>query len=432
MTSRSNSLGSVTGGILADARSFAQMAYALRPEYHILDAFKLPEYKALQDEQARMSRHDLMRRMDQKAESVFSRQFARSKGNIIVPLSGGRDSRFILGMALKLGLRDRLVAVTFGVPNMWDFDLPVALGKKLGIRHEAVDLTGMKINLADLKRAHDNGAFWTDLVWSHINQAWTRFAGPHCRAYSGYFGDPCAGSRYFDGHEHLSLEQAEEHFDKANILPWAFGGPFRIKTLRDDYVHQFVAPDRMTYSEQMLMTIKQDGGVRRAIAPNHLPIDKPFSDPEWMTFTFGLPRDMRRGCNLYLEYLLDRFPVEFSVGTSNAKGHIESLAPKSRFVSRAIQSVKRRVFRETLGLPVVHSGWKYGGEEMLLKSLEASGLSGGTAAQDRLSKALAGLRASVSGKAQESFGRPRLNFMLLCNLVFSAHADAPRAAVAAS
>ena len=41
----------------------------------------------------------------------------------VVPLSGGKDSRLILGALLKLGLRKNIVAITFGTPGTLDYEI---------------------------------------------------------------------------------------------------------------------------------------------------------------------------------------------------------------------------------------------------------------------------------------------------------------------
>lgn len=55
--------------------------------------------------------------------------------SLIVPLSGGRDSRLLLGLALKHG-RHTISSLTFGQPGTLDYEIGVGLAGKLGLDHQ--------------------------------------------------------------------------------------------------------------------------------------------------------------------------------------------------------------------------------------------------------------------------------------------------------
>ena len=59
-----------------------------------------------------------------KVLGVFKAAFENvSEGHHIVPLSGGLDSRAILGGLLDAGLKDQITTVTFGTLGTWDYDI---------------------------------------------------------------------------------------------------------------------------------------------------------------------------------------------------------------------------------------------------------------------------------------------------------------------
>jgi hypothetical protein len=57
---------------------------------------------------------------------------------VVVPLSGGMDSRFLLGCALDVLPRDKIVAYTFGDPRTMDYQFASGLARKLGVNHVPV------------------------------------------------------------------------------------------------------------------------------------------------------------------------------------------------------------------------------------------------------------------------------------------------------
>lgn len=60
-------------------------------------------------------------------------------------LSGGLDSRAILGGLISAGLKDSIVTVTFGTPGTYDFDIGKKIATELGIKHELIDLTSVEM-----------------------------------------------------------------------------------------------------------------------------------------------------------------------------------------------------------------------------------------------------------------------------------------------
>lgn len=74
------------------------------------------------------------------------------KGSHIVPLSGGLDSRAILGGLLGAGLKDQITTVTFRTPRTWDYDIGCMIAKKFELRHETIDLTQVEIRQEYLEK----------------------------------------------------------------------------------------------------------------------------------------------------------------------------------------------------------------------------------------------------------------------------------------
>ena len=54
-------------------------------------------------------------------------------GMHIVPLSGGLDSRAILGGLLNAGLKKQITTVTFGTPGTLDYEIGSYVAKRIGL-----------------------------------------------------------------------------------------------------------------------------------------------------------------------------------------------------------------------------------------------------------------------------------------------------------
>lgn len=52
---------------------------------------------------------------------------------LIIPLSGGFDSRLLLSICVELGLRENIMLKTFGYPGIYDYDIPLRISRSLQI-----------------------------------------------------------------------------------------------------------------------------------------------------------------------------------------------------------------------------------------------------------------------------------------------------------
>src|SRR5690606_23721362 len=57
----------------------------------------------------------------------------RHHDHLLVPLSGGRDSRYLLALALKHFSKDQIHTFTFGRKGSFDYEIGTRLSAKLGL-----------------------------------------------------------------------------------------------------------------------------------------------------------------------------------------------------------------------------------------------------------------------------------------------------------
>ncbi len=299
--------------LLEKARLFLQYAYVSEPRWEVLNLFAGEDFRVLKQELALLPRAELIDRMRRTAFAVFEHAFAGAEGDIVIPLSGGKDSRFILCMALEFGLKERVLAVTWGAPGGLDHEISRKLTKRLGVRHELISTTDERVSFADLKRAYDNGAHWTDLLLAHFNQAWRRLAPESC-ALIGQLGGPAIGSHYASGDERLDVGAAIEVFEKANRK--APGAARMIAGVEG----RLLDPERVSFPEQLNLVFRQEGYLRRIIAHERLGARTPLAHPDWLRFGFALPPECRVRYALFSEFARRCFPHVFDIGISGAYG----------------------------------------------------------------------------------------------------------------
>jgi asparagine synthetase B (glutamine-hydrolysing) len=96
--------------------------------------------------------------------------FQNTKGQLhVVPLSGGIDSRVVLGGLMEAGLKESIVTATLGTPGSLDFEVGISLARRFGLRHEIFDLTKTPIDVNSLIDISKSSAHWTFLFDTFSN-----------------------------------------------------------------------------------------------------------------------------------------------------------------------------------------------------------------------------------------------------------------------
>ena len=90
------------------------------------------------------SEKDLYPLMDQMLVNVFERLLESTKGRtLVIPLSGGLDSRLIVAMLKRLG-RENVICFSYGRKGNWESEISRKVAEKLGYQWEFVHYTRRK------------------------------------------------------------------------------------------------------------------------------------------------------------------------------------------------------------------------------------------------------------------------------------------------
>lgn len=240
----------------------------------------------------------------------------------ILPLSGGLDSRAILGGLLENLNSNEIVAVTYGIPGTWDFDIGKRVARTAGVSTVSIDLStdGWEWNAAEIIKTARQIQQPTWLFDAYVNHHVQRRYGTDCVYWSGFMGDPLAGSHLITK-DSTTWKQAKIQFVKRNcfahslnLVPPDFNPENCLPT------NPFLDADFLCYDEQIDFGIRQRCLIKHIVVPEGYDCRAPFLLPEWVEFILNVPRRYREKEWLYKEILKTAYPCLFSLPTKTNVG----------------------------------------------------------------------------------------------------------------
>lgn len=266
-------------------------------------------------------------------EEVFEDALELSDGSgyCIIPVSGGWDSRILLGLALERFSANQIKTYTFGTPGQLDFEIGAKVSKEAGVEHRKIDLNNVELSWKKLLHSVEESP-WTYVPDSFFNKyCYRKMAGEKDIILSGFMGDPLTG-----GHLHeKDDEQAIQNFLKEQVMVRS------MKLTSEDYNPKASLPDvpkqkELTFHEML------DFGVRQAhcIAPiissekawrswgtelgrikgSNSKVITPFTHPKWATYWIHAPAELKKQRKMYLNVLNEKFPKLAKLPSKNFYG----------------------------------------------------------------------------------------------------------------
>jgi hypothetical protein len=249
----------------------------------------------------------------------------------VVPISGGFDSRILLGAALEhLGTK-QIKTFSFGVPGQLDYDIGTKVAKKCKVEHIPFDLSKIPmtwealINFVGFSR-------WTITLESFFYQTCINAAvSKNNIILSGFLGETLTGSHlsHFSTKEDIEAEfVSRQRWERSiDLLP----GGFDIK----DTILFYSNTVEYAYSDVLDLGIRQAYYIVSELFPgfqwdtwrmdmgttkNGAKIVTPFGHPDWVAYWLNAPHYVRYKQKLYLDMMEFKFPDLANIPSKNYLG----------------------------------------------------------------------------------------------------------------
>jgi hypothetical protein len=279
---------------------------------------------------------------------VFQDSVAGPAAGHVVPLSGGLDSRAILGGLLENLEAREIRAVTFGSPGTWDYEIGRQVARAAGVRWEAIDLSAedWKWDIAQLVQTARQLERPIGVFDTHVNHQVPARFGTDEVYWSGFMGDPLSGS-HLRRRDSATWGEAQQHFVRCNRFCRSVDLP------APDFEPRRRLPplplpggEDLCYDEQLDFAVRQQCLIRHIVLPNGYEYRTPFLHPAWVRFILGVPRRYRDGQFLYKEILKAAYARLFALPTKNNLGLPLDAAPwrkGTRLLGLGVRGLARRI-----------------------------------------------------------------------------------------
>ncbi len=297
----------------------------------------------------------------EKGIRALKSSFKNITGDIhIVPLSGGLDSRTILAELIDVGLKDKIITVSFGSPGAYDYEIGAMVANKLRLQHKKFDLTNVEVNHDLLIETAKNYGSWTFLIDAYYNSLICKEFGENATYWSGMMGGELAGSHlpYFESN---SWTEAKRYFLKWNQFSQS------INLSQPEYNLEENLPfspllDRsiLRYDDQLDFAFRQQNYIKRVVMFNGYNYKAPFLSSEWVKFILSIPRQYRINKYIYKNILLKAYPKLFSLPTTNNFGGSLNISRNRIYYRYILNGIRKRIDNyHNLNTKYLDNIWRY-------------------------------------------------------------------------
>ena len=291
-------------------------------------------------------------------DAAVGQALEKAEGPHVVPLSGGLDSRVILGALLERLDRREIFTVTYGVPGSDDFEIGNELARRVGVKHLTLDLSRpMRWDMGDLAKVADltdaNNSVFHPSVWLQILESF----GSHATYWTGYTGDGVGGS-FSDSFSRDSLDPVAAFLRHELGIQADWSGKASVEELRQLCASGSVLDRLVSPTESTWFANHVERYTTHHIFLRGLRYSAPFMNSDVVRFFCGLPPAMRAGKRFFNSWASCRWPSLFDVRTKDY--HLDlSPAPRWRRTLARGVSWARRLGYHLAPDVIAHPGLSY-------------------------------------------------------------------------
>ncbi|MEX0780266.1 MAG: hypothetical protein WD037_11035 [Balneolales bacterium] len=286
--------------------------------------------------------------LDQVMDELLDQHLGN--GYCVVPISGGWDSRILLGAAMDRLDTGQIKTVSFGVKGQLDYEIGALISHKMGVEHLEVDLSKVELRWDELLHSVQH-APWTFVPDAFYNEySYSRVAGPNDLLLSGYLGGGLTGdhfpraakneaavNQYIGEHRYIkNIQLYQDGYSPADVLlklmPTHTRDPGRTlyyMVRQANGIAPIVTPQNKWSSW---------GGYMGKLPSTNADVLAPFAHPDWAAYWLSAPAKALKEKKLYRKMMILKYPhlakLPFKNGARPGSIHYKIIKTKKKIKSR--------------------------------------------------------------------------------------------------
>jgi asparagine synthetase B (glutamine-hydrolysing) len=264
---------------------------------------------------------------------------------LIVPLSGGLDSRYIIASLLELVSADQITAVTFGSKGTYDYEIGAAVARAAGVRHVPFPLEVSDYAQEDLIRNCVDSEAQVNFITEAPFRVFEKFERHGEVVVSGYVGDTIMGAKSYPKgmEEQIDIVRSDGLVTDSKMFLY-FASP---ESIADSFYYEGGCSSCLTDFEKWFFSNHFTKYSSYCVFKNRrrLLYISPFIDYEFCDLALNLPMHMRTRRHLYLSEFCRRFPRLASVPLKSYCGAAVNASRTRRLIMNQRDKIEYNVLR---------------------------------------------------------------------------------------
>lgn len=272
-------------------------------------------------------------------EEILDRQVRQSgKNEIVIPLSGGWDSRGLLGAALRIFDKHRIHAISVGNDNFREVKFAKSICKKNDVYFTQLNPDtdvewDMDLIVSTAAKVYEQMDGYITPDWCIITNEIDNLAGGNAVIVSGFIGDSVAGAKLNE--EYIDINNTLDDFFKKNKTPFANHIDWK-ETDKFQKAKNFISCNwdvlvnipGIVPIDILDFAFRQGIWIKGAVTGVHKNVISPYNDPLWFAHWFGGSIERRVKKNGYMDMITNRYPEVMPSKIVVTKNKIDSVYRK--------------------------------------------------------------------------------------------------------
>ncbi|MBI5953964.1 MAG: hypothetical protein HY865_20100 [Chloroflexi bacterium] len=260
----------------------------------------------------------------------------------IIPLSGGFDSRAILGGLLENLPKSKIVAATYGIPGTWDFEISKDIAHKYGIEHEIFDLSNDKWDIDQLIAAAESLRRPVSPYQSYVRHKINNHFGADCVYWTGFMGDSIGGWN-LPNIPNTDKREAIKLFLNIEPTPNYKDEAFKSKIIEKilaEFPWDRLSRTKLSIDQQLNFCLRQNFLLQPTIVLSGFVFKTPFLNRNWVNFMLNAPYKLALDQYLYRKVIQECYADLWKMRSASAYGMPSSAGKYEMFFGKVIARLK--------------------------------------------------------------------------------------------